>query len=1350
MSCRLNNISDPKLEKYIKDFGPNVGVTNYLKEISPLLQQFETDNRLSFAEVGDLNKSLEDVNFENNTKHSLSVNDGNGYVLLNSTTLNPNSSYTTKLNIDWGRSLIVNNNVLNDISMEALDEAADMEAFLRDLHGEEEFVPDNVGDILDIVVENEDFDVSDADISYFIEHFEMTGKESGVGSGIKQVVEQVVSRIKDMRDNYNKLDANKNIILQQIRNLRLSNVKDADEQIKSRMDRISAINSKMNEYKQGIRDSMADVKAVNADLTVDNLRKLFNKHREFVLKIANSNNATEGDIVMAVKTMSMWASLRNLVFDVGDNVNKKIIDGLQEIEVLASDSDITKIRAKAVELLKQGAFAELEIQLIDDFLKKRSDTTVGVDVGYHTRKAMSLAGTSIKLLSVIDGWLKRAGLRTQDEVFATNKAIKQMFKSLKAAKLSTDMFVDEDGGLIDRFTNVFHKSRQDMMEKYEKNVESVRDPKTNKYNNKRLEKIISDRNTWLKERVFIITPEDYSTPEKRAALKDKIVKHTKDAEFAEDRIVDAIMKNEQFERDLSNYSEYVEGQFSDKKLVKKKIADFIKYNSPSEYSAYINKSNIANDLRPSDGFEKYSTEIPYSEYVNKSGKVTSTGFYNETFNSKILNNPEAFKFYDQYSALIQSMLDYLPVESRRGLSKSFLPQVENEAWSKITRSGFMGIFSNVKESLIDSVTTEAGINGNYGNVDSFGKPVRRIPIRYISNVDAAIRSKDLQKIIMKFSQMAISYKHLSQVEDKVALANMVLRSMKSAERGPDGALIEKDKSVIKHSDQLVNAISMAQHAIDNVLYGNRTDIEGVMSQKFFDKKKNTIKIVGSVNPVPILDMYNNLVKTKGVEIASQLVKDRYGDDVLIINEKDAYKDLQNKMMDLGDDLDNKKITQAEYDNRIRSYEEAMRSMGKNVTISKGLDTIVQFSYLKSFAYNVFPAFANDVFGDIAVMNWASGRQDFSPKMARWALIQARKSCAMAVKTSSSDSNKALNLAIRMKVISDSSEGISESTKYDLKPFGLFGFLELGDSKNRMATMLAMLRTNTIQDINGNTRELYDAFNADGTWNVAEFGENKDWNGSVDSLEDNKSLFKFSLKVKRINQIIHGNMDPETSPEAKRHVLGRLLSQYRLSWMAEGVAARFQSRMFDEILERDNEGRYISTWKYVKANGAGKSLTTMLKLLAFQGENAFNGSKISAKDRDLIIANVRKTLHEMKYYLALWGVYLTAKAALDDEDNETTAGLKYVLLNTIYRIMGDISFYSSPSTFNQIINNPIPILGIYSDFTRFTRTIGKHLEGEEYYDNTIVFRDLVRNIPVLNMYPKWEYRTNKLLMDQVGF
>lgn len=1328
MACVLQNIQDPKLKKLIEENGTEDGTTKYLKEYAELNKQFGSKTPLSKNDIISLNNSLQEHNSNEGTNHSLVISDGTNEFIYGSKELSSSKKYTSSLNLDWGNSLNHNSEIMRSISPEDPTDA-DIAAFQRELNGEYTAEPN----LSEYNIVDEDIDFSEEMVNQIL------GDPAGLHSGILQLLRQASIRTKDLRDRVAKLNLNINSIQGEITNLEKSGVDKSDERIISRLSRMSTIEDKVSEYYNAMKEFSHLFKATKDDLNIDRLKRLFDFHKEFSLRMATSNNAEAGDITIALDAMDMWSNIRPLVFDEGVNISENIMQVLQDIERQANDSTVNTIRARASQMIRDESLIPLT----------PSQTSYAHDVSMVRRGVRALADTSVKMLSSIDAWIKKANFLSNKEIVDKRNEISSMFKDLKKSGLSMDQFIDEKGNLVSRINNIYYSERQAMLDKFEQSVDNARNTTTGNVNPKLLEKALKERNEWVKSRTYIIDPSKLDTEQGRLSVKNELIKITGDASYSEDRIIDARMKYEQFQRYVIRKTEVLEnqrksGEIATDKELTEKIKNLTKFNSPIEYRKYINQNSITGDLRLSDNYDKYATEIPLRKY--KAG--SDTGYYNDTFNNTILNNPAAFKFYNDYTNTIQQMLAYLPSYAKKGLSESFLPSVYNSSWKTLTKNGITGFFSGAKNRMVNSFTSEAGQNNHYGQLDSSGNMKRTIPIKYMNKIDVADKSRDLEDIINKFSEMAITYKHISQVEDKVKLQMNILKGMKGLRSSPDGTTIEDENGPVKIQGDLKNSIAMAQHAIDNNFYGSRFEVEGFTNQKFFNKDKNTIKIIGSVNPIPILSRYNELVEKSGKEIADKRIQELYKDNVILINEKDAYKDLKDKLMDNDDNLDNGIITKEVHASREKIIMSTMNGMGRNLVISKGLDSLVQFSYLKSFAYNIFPAFANDVFGDIAIMNWASGRLDFNPKQGRWALVQARIAVMKAIKTSSVSENKFVNLAMKLNVVSDSTEGTAKDKSYNLNILSTFGFLSSGDNKNRMAVMAAYMRSQKINDLTGKSRELWDAFNNDGSWNVAEFGNRKGWNDVENNIEANSKLFGLSSKINRLNRAIHGNMDTETMPSVKRHVLGRLLSQYRLSWMVEGIADRFESKRYDEVLERNIEGKYITTFKYVKEKGIATGLSTMLKLMAFQGEAAFSGQRIKAEDKAMIIANVRRTLHEMYYYAGLCACYLALSASLDDDDENQK--YKYVALNTIYRTMGDISFYFQPSTINQIINNPIPIFGIFNDFGRFTNDIRKNIAGDEYYDESIIFRDFVRQIPVLNMFPKMQYRSDKLLMNQSTF
>jgi hypothetical protein len=1375
MACRIENIQDEKLQKYIKRYGTDAGITMYLKENATLLEELNVSDGIKTSkEIIDYQKSINNYNLENDSNHGVLVLDKGKWTTPDKVNLTTGKKYNTKFNIDWGNS--VNDEVyaspgidqppmedgefdetyLYSISNEGeqsmYDEASISNAFENTEIGFGEDVSNHINDIPVTRDEMQELPILDEDVDFIEIYQNINPKDiKGLHSGIPLILRQAQIKIKSINSLIGKLQTNEDTLKRELQELRKI-VQPNDERIEDLVRRIDRIREKKQDMIVEQKSLLNDVNDMftsdGRNFTIDNLRRLFDSHKKFALRIANAKDASADDMVTAMDSMTMWKNVSQSLLNQGTLIHDEIQQALHEIEQGASDDLVIKLRTKAGDMFLKES---------QSFVKnmKQDDLEKAEDIDIIRRKTMTIADTRIKILSAVDGFIKRANSRTQLEVNKIRKRVRGLFDDIRG-KINPDIFWEKDddgnytGNLIGRISSNFHTDKSEMESKFYKNIDdSVRIKDAAKRIARQQEAVV-EKNTWLRNRTYTINPEEIFTEEGREKVKKKIISITGDPEYAEDRINDAILKYETFKKNFSYKKEEFQRQKdsgeidSDTALVAK-IDAYERNNSPIAYIKYIKKDDIGRDIRIFQFIDNYITQIPLSKFSNGD----STRYYNSEFKKSILENPLAKKFYYEYINLMEEMLSYLPSYSKKGLAPNFIPAVRDTVWNRVSRRGLKGFFSGLGQNLINSATTPASDEEIRVEVDEFGNPVRSIPVKYMRSIDMADRSKNLEDIMYKFTEMALTYKHMSNTEGMVLLGNHFIKEAKAVLKNSDGTPITDSLGPKLVDRGLINASKMLQHTIDANIYGNKYDDETWTHTKikFFDKKKNMIKVIGSTpNTVKIIEDFNKMSTSLGIEEASEAILKKYPNQVIIVTEKDAYKDLEDRMNQLEQDLDDKKITESEYKSLSSMYESAMKVLGRNVDIAKAADIGIKMSYMKAFWYNIFPGVGNLGFGNISILNHATARLDFNPTEARASILEAMHSSLKSIRPSSLHKNKAYNMAQKFGVTIDVSEAVLKNKSYDLNLFGPMGFMSSSEYINRVATLLAMMRHIKIQDSSGKERSLYEAFNDDGEWNTAEFGENKDWNGDVGNDMENKEFYKFSNKVKKINRALHGNMDADTTPEIKRHLIGRLLAQYRLSWMAEGIANRFDSKRYDEILERTEEGRYVTTFKFFKDNGILDGFATMFKLMAFQGEDAFSNRKMSAIDKAMVIANVRKTFHEIYYMATLYGAYLLLASIVAGDDDDK--GFLYASMNMLNRIMSDISFYSNPGTLAQMINNPIPTLSIYMDFSRFIYASERYLAGDDYYDEEKLLEKFNKQFPILNVYHKIQYNMDRPLLRNV--
>ena len=665
----------------------------------------------------------------------------------------------------------------------------------------------------------------------------------------------------------------------------------------------------------------------------------------------------------------------------------------------------------------------------------------------------------------------------------------------------------------------------------------------------------------------------------------------------------------------------------------------------------------------------------------------------------------------------------------------------------------MAFFNFDKSKLIQDIAVRPGQNEMYGSIDSGNKVRRSIPVRMINELSPSQKSTNYGRVMRELTKMAIDYKHISNTEDKVLLLRKVLDDIKTSYDTPDGAKMKETNGNIKTSeDKIFQTLAMADHAITNNLYGMRFNPELITSHKMFDDNKVGIKVLkDSPKMEEILQYYTSLVDKKGVDYAVAQTNKKYPAETSVAKERLAYKDFELHLDDLHMKYEDGNISEEDYNRQLELLDRTRNTIGANVAGSKLAGWMLKFSFLKTFAFQPLTGFARDVYGTFTLCNWAAAgryRIGNTSDVLR-ADVDARKAINKSLSKNSITNNKWYNLALIGGIFksADVMESYSDPTRINSDLLRASGIMHAATDKNRIAIMIARFRQEKITDLKGNIRELGDAFNNDGSWNTAEFGKNDYWNGDVNNPEHNKKRLSFYTEVARLNELIHGNMDTDTSPESTRYLSGRIIGQFRTSWMSTGIQSRFGPKMFDEVLQKNIEGRYKTTYKFIKANGIAKGVSTILKLMAFQGDKAFsNNLRMSPKDKEMIMGNVKQTVNEMYQYLAMGGAYMALSAAMANDDKDKSA--KYFMLNMIHRTMNDMSFYFEPQTFTKISSNLVPLTSLYDDFSKLTTSITKHMEGDAHYDQQSVMENVARQFPIINMWPKFDIRQQRLL-DQSG-
>jgi hypothetical protein len=208
-------------------------------------------------------------------------------------------------------------------------------------------------------------------------------------------------------------------------------------------------------------------------------------------------------------------------------------------------------------------------------------------------------------------------------------------------------------------------------------------------------------------------------------------------------------------------------------------------------------------------------------------------------------------------------------------------------------------------------------------------------------------------------------------------------------------------------------------------------------------------------------------------------------------------------------------------------------------------------------------------------------------------------------------------------------------------------------------------------------------------------------------------------VLRTYQMMNGIYNTIDKPAANAYALGRLVGFMR-NWLVPGIQARWKTKHFDERLNQENEGHYLSAVvafnNIFGKNGFLKGSIDALRILTWFG---VHDEKLlllpeeleldEEKQQEIINlrkANIRKTLFEL---WAIIGITILMGTAWDDDDDSY---IKYMLA----RVKRELSTFYSPQTGWEVLRSPSVALNFLDGIAKIQRDVvestGSFITGDE--------------------------------------
>lgn len=622
--------------------------------------------------------------------------------------------------------------------------------------------------------------------------------------------------------------------------------------------------------------------------------------------------------------------------------------------------------------------------------------------------------------------------------------------------------------------------------------------------------------------------------------------------------------------------------------------------------------------------------------------------------------------------------------------ESYLP------WNYIPeRKKDLGMVKNFKQWWTDQVSQK--IAQNIHGIDPITEePLKQIPIFTISGkVRPEDKSYNLEAVLKAFVYETKNKKYMSEVEDDVKLLESLLQQQKVFETNPDGTpkTINGERVYKKKAS---NNYIQAQYRIAAQIYMERQEKEGITGKKMYDEvdKDRMAHLKSEINALGFTDeQKRNLNQYLGKP-------------------------------EMGTNENEKKYIEAATE--LREIEGRF----KNVTITKAVNFARLWTSIKLLGLNVFGGITEIMQGIGSLMIEGAAGEFFTSKQGLEGLGEMIKQLGRP--ESDPTRQKISRLSQLFKVEGEISYGeeknaITNVAYYQYKLAKLFvnnGFL------------IAMLKNEKIKDKEGNEHSLYDVMSIDEDLLIT-LPDNFDnpytkFNEQGD-IEITEASFKLQQKFR---EIIKSNRDRDSSEDpilADKTAIGRILGQFKASWMFEAFNKRFgRERAEDIYTSKSSKGFYRSVkdafLKQVQYTDDLGETQYRTKFDVLQGAKAlwqFSFFQKYGKDgyqgelSELDQANLKRFLREMTLI-----VMVTTSVAIfssmggdDDEDYVKNKSLNY-LINQGIRIQRDLTTYMSPSSFASIMRNPAPVVSTLVDFTKIASATISTALGDPYsYEGT---------------------------------
>jgi hypothetical protein len=1074
-----------------------------------------------------------------------------------------------------------------------------------------------------------------------------------------------------------------------------------------------------------IKDIEMQIAELKQSKQLPMIAEVGNVHMKWIEKVTKKENPQMNEINVAIKLANMWEGVHDLMY--GENA-----------DVDSPELDAIKLKAGKLlnQLLKPGSETYRRIL---DLERKDMDNVEIEDLGSDEVWIRSMRSASRSpFFSKTAAFVETMARQEQEEVLRTLKGLEKLEqdmiayaggkKQLQALYNKLMQPGDKHWGLIQQYSGEWYSWLNEQQRKRNGRIYRIE----NDDKMTAVEKDLAKRKAWdrywneMQDNAIFFDTTRFLDPDNGMFVADFDQKKTElVAQLGEEAAEKLITEGQ------AKYLAYLERRDAFFDTVDESVAlgEMTQEEAEQEKTAF-KIAHSPNAFFSAAALRTSSTEA----YVAFAPKQSKDKFWNKEY-KEVMNDKELASLYKRYETLLKELTSYLPTSVQNKLGDGFLPIVRKAVMSSMADyKGFLeGFGERTIKRLAASPTQEKLDENNF----------ERIPVEFVKASEAALdeRSRDLIGIARVFSMMAIHYKHASAAKDVVDMGQLIISEMDKARRAGT-VQVRRDGKLEPVRKGFDNAMKAFEYLNDYIIYRKPKALEANLGAKLYSEKEIATTQTGERK---VIGESFNLSPLKQRQI-SQRVKTLLADRTALENRYTNPKE--------GEEL-----SYEDYIKQVQKIDEELeRYEGHAIYGSKVGDVLIGINQLKALSYNPFSGFQNLTFGMLSAGIHASGGRDFS-----WANLKTATGLMLKARTDKKLAEKIINVMDRLGVIGDyvdtkygKAPEFRDKKNFAQKYLDPFVLMRETDFFMKGSTSLAVMLHEQVQVEDGKV-SVWETFAQDGNWDEEKYGKREDWYS--DDVTKQKSWDKFRNKVIAVNMVIHGNQDKFSPKLANKYILGRLLGQFRMSWLPEGFYNRFQSERYDAYLDRTVKGRY----RTVGGIGIGGSMLVMGKQLlnllpgvqmdvwadAIVRSKGKDGkdTAIYLRDSDLDQENMRRNFAEMLFFMSISAAVLSLKYLVlpDDEENKGKKAAIQLLINLLIRSRQDIQLYASPGVFDTVFRNPIPATDVLKDWYKMTTATGRFIIDDEYEFEQWILK-VTKAFPYTNLINKTKYMIEKDLDD----